>query len=456
VVVSTPRRSTASQRRPWQFLLSPYSIFALTVVAAFVSSSLAAESGSPNRAAAPVAVALPFHEPAITVSVPDSGVITAGDFGADIVNYDDTQWGPDAEASWPPVPLGIVRIWDDGSTWADLEPSPAKWEFATLDRQVAGARSEGAQVLYVLGQTPAWASSDRLAADIYGGGAPAMPTNLAYWEQYVRTVATRYKGRITAYEVWDEADASTFHGSPAQMVELATIAYRTIKQIDPTATVLTPSFTQNSLTDGWLNAYLSDGGGKVADAFAGHAYADEPEGAGEYLLEYRAALKRAGLELPIWMTEVGYSGYTSAGAPLFSQYEAEAYVARSTMDMAEGGARSIWYGANSNGMWLSLGEQGYPGDAVAYKTMLRWLEGSTPDGCGGTSAGPYTGLAACYLTTPGGAVDAILYDSDGIINLEAPARGDYEASTVSGATSRLLPGSVLDIGASPVLISQPG
>jgi polysaccharide biosynthesis protein PslG len=431
-----------------------YPIIAVAMVAAVATIALGVSTQGQGESGAAALNPLPWREPGIRISPPDPTRITTSDFGADIVNFDNPQWGKNSEAWWPPVSLGIVRIWDDGTTWALLEPSPGKWDFANLDRQVAKARSKGAEVLYVLGQTPTWASSDPSATDIYGRGAPAMPKNLKVWQQYVSTIVNRYKDSIGAYEVWDEADASTFSGTPKQMVELATIAYRTIKAIEPDATVLTPSFTQYSLTDGWLADYLADGGAKVADAFAGHAYPNIPEGAAQYLLEYREALHRAGSDLPIWMTEVGYSGYTGSGHPLFTVGNARTFVARTMMDLAEVGAsRSIWYGANTNGMWLSLGEQGYPKDAGAYQTMIGWLTGAVPDGCGGIVSGPYSGLAACYLTQRDGAVDEVVYDSEGNLTMSAPTKGSYVATTIWGRRIALKRGSLLGIGGSPILIS---
>jgi hypothetical protein len=453
VIVESPEAPTTSQRAA-RLYLSRYSIIAFVILAALATIASPDLTAPKAESAGPAHHALPWQEPGIRISAPDPTRISSSEFGADIVNFDDPQWGADSDAPYPSVSLGIVRIWDDSSTWADLEPSPGQWNFKTLDTQVSEARSKGAEVLYVLGQTPTWASSDTSVTDIYGKGAPAMPTDLQNWQQYVSTIASRYKGSIGAYEVWDEADASTFHGTPEEMVELATIAYRTIKAIAPDATVLTPSFTQYSLTDGWLAAYLADGGAKVADAFAGHAYPNDPQGAGQYLLDYRKALQQAGSDLPIWMTEVGYSGYTASGQPLFSVGDARTYVARSVMDLAEGGAaRTIWYGANTNGMWLSLGEQGYPQDAGAYRTMVGWLTGSVPDGCGGITSGPYSGLAACYLTQPGGAVDEILFDSVGNLTMWAPTKGSYTATTISGRQITLRPGSQLGVGASPILIS---
>ena len=433
-------------------LLQRYSILVVATLAAVIVA-VGPIGGDGSNAGSQSALA--WREPAITVSSPDPRVVPASEFGADIVNFDDTQWGPSSDASWPPVSLGMVRIWDDGSTWADLEPAPGEWNFSALDRQVTEAHSKGARVLYVLGQTPRWASSLPDSHDIYGAGAPAPPADLQLWRNYVSTVVSRYKGEISAYEIWDEADASTFDGSPQEMVELATIAYRTIKEIQPSATVLTPSFTQNALTDGWLAAYLKDGGGKVADALAGHAYPDYPEQGAGYVLQYRSALAHAGLHLPIWITEVGYSGYTASGQALFPALGAQAYVAKTLMDQAEvGAAEIIWYGANTNGMWLSLGEQGYPSDAQAYSTMVRWLVGAIPRGCGEIASGPYSGLTACYLDRPGAPTEVVFYDSIRSLTMSAPSSGTFEARTLSGRVTALTSRSTLTVGNSPILVTS--
>jgi polysaccharide biosynthesis protein PslG len=441
-----PRRSLLSH------LARPNLAFVAAAAAALiVAVPVVASIGAPNAFSPDI---LAWHEPAITVHSPVTKPIAASQFGADIVNFVDPMFGTDSEAPYPSVHLGMVRLWDDGTTWADIEPRVGKWNFSVLDHQVALARSEGAQVLYVLGQTPEWASSDPVSSDIYGQGDPAPPAEMSWWRQYVSTIAARYKGKIAAYEVWDEADASTFHGTPRQMVQLATVAYQTIKGIDPAATVLTPSFTQYALTDGWLSQYLSDGGGSVADALAGHAYASGPEAAGSYLLQYEAALEHAGLgNLPVWMTEVGFQGFAKSGQALYSGSQAEAYVARTFMDQAEGGsAETIWYGANSNGTWLSLGEQGYGQDAGAYSTMIDWLSGSDPQGCGGTTLGAYTGLAACYLIRPNGSEALLLYDSQGTIEMDGPSNRTFSLSTLSGKTQTLKAGSPIDIGAMPVMV----
>lgn len=56
------------------------------------------------------------------------------------------------------------------------------------------------QVLFTLGQTPAWASSSPSEPSVYGPGRGSPPKNVADWSAFVAAMARRYKGRIDAYE----------------------------------------------------------------------------------------------------------------------------------------------------------------------------------------------------------------------------------------------------------------
>jgi hypothetical protein len=425
----------------------------VAAAAAATGALLGGISAAPAMADPSGAAGLPWQVPPITVRAPVQAPVQASRIGADIVNLDYTGWGLDGEGSWPAPHLGMVRIWTDYTTWSDIEPMPGQWRFSLLDRQVNEAVARHSAVLYVLGETPSWATSEPLVASEYGMGAPAPPRSMADWTNYVATVASRYRGRIAAYELWDEIDGATFAGTPKEMVALAATAYATIKRVDPRAIVLTPSFTQDAITSGWLGAYLAAGGARYADALAAHAYPEDPEQGGAYLLAYEATLQKAGVHLPVWMTEIGYSGFDASGNPSYSPAEAQALVARTVMDQVEGGAAAvIWYGANANSMWVSLGSQGYPGDGAAYSSMVQWLSGTTPLGCGGITTGPYAGLAGCYLRSADGQLEVLLYDFQGTIDLTTPGV-PLSVSTVDGLTSVLPPGSSITVGAVPVKVA---
>jgi hypothetical protein len=131
-----------------------------------------------------------------------------------------------SEATWPQIPFAEWRLWDSYVTWHDLEPQKGRWNFTSLDNDVALAQRHGVGLLLTLGQSPAWASMNPDAPPHWRRGGSAPPTVEADWKKYVQTVVTRYKGRIEAYEIWNEPNSSdSYTGTVSQLVALAKDAY---------------------------------------------------------------------------------------------------------------------------------------------------------------------------------------------------------------------------------------
>jgi hypothetical protein len=129
--------------------------------------------------------------------------------------------------------------------WRDVEGA-AKGEFdwSRVDWIVAECNKLSLDLLVRIDHQPQWA----------GGSFPTNgpPDNYAHLGDFLYAMASRYKGRIRAYEVWNEPNlAREWGGRPpnaAQYVALLREAYRRIKQADPNAMVisagLTPTGTQ--------------------------------------------------------------------------------------------------------------------------------------------------------------------------------------------------------------------
>jgi len=88
---------------------------------------------------------------------------------------------------------GWVRI---TIPWREVNPERDAWDWRTTDALVRSARAKGLKVLAVLSTAPVWAGSNA------NGTRP--PSEVGWWQRYVRRVAARYSGRIHAYEVWNE------------------------------------------------------------------------------------------------------------------------------------------------------------------------------------------------------------------------------------------------------------
>lgn len=220
-----------------------------------------------------------------------------------------------AHRGWPALGLNVVRLWDTGTTWSLLEPCDNCWDFSTgsgkrMDLLVDYIKynDPNAQILYTMGQTPAWAATNPGSDGAYGLGSNSAPKDLTTWRRYVKTLATRYKGRIRYWELWNEADYSRlYEGSVETMVEMARIAREELKAADPANVLISPSYTGGGLM--WLNNFFGAGGKNYVDAVAIHGYyALDAEGLLNSLSNLRQIMKTHGISnKPIWNTEGGLS-----------------------------------------------------------------------------------------------------------------------------------------------------
>jgi hypothetical protein len=143
----------------------------------------------------------------------------------------------------------------------------------------------------------------------YAPGFAAEPRDLEDWRTYVRTVARRYKGRIHAYEIWNEPNLKLFWtGTVDQMIALTAEASRIIRSIDPQALIVSPSATQDRGIP-WLTEFLSKGGGTLVDVIGYHLYVapQPPEATIALVSQVKQAMLAAGIaNKPIWNTEAGW------------------------------------------------------------------------------------------------------------------------------------------------------
>ncbi|MCW7540167.1 hypothetical protein OOT46_20240 [Aquabacterium sp. A7-Y] len=215
--------------------------------------------------------------------------------------------------NWPMLGQGIVRMWNTGTNWRDLEKANNVWDWTTgngyrMEMYVNYIIRNGGQILYTMGQTPQWASSDPTSNGMYGPGANMHPADMNDWRDYVRTIARRYAGKIKYYELWNEPDFwGTYKGSMEKMVEMARIANEEIKAADPTAKLLSPGV---GVDQGYsfLDRFLQLGGAQYVDHIGWHFYYhSDPEALGSQIQNAREVMRNHGVQdKQLWNTEGSY------------------------------------------------------------------------------------------------------------------------------------------------------
>lgn len=134
--------------------------------------------------------------------------------------------------------FGWARQW---ISWESVEPTQGSYSWDTLDKVVAAAERNNVKLMLILLRAPTWASPK--------GG---IPQDKQLYARFVSTVATRYKGKIAAYEVWNEQNLAGETGGTVNVGEYAELlkaAFPAIKAADPNAIVvyggLTPTGENN-------------------------------------------------------------------------------------------------------------------------------------------------------------------------------------------------------------------
>jgi hypothetical protein len=310
--------------------------------------------------------------------------------------------------SWPTQPIGAVRLWDTGVTWREIEIGRGVFDFTRLDAQVAEARSHGARVLIVLGQTPRFHTSRPNAASYIAPGASSAPS-LTAWRTYVTKVVRRYKGRGVDYQVWNEANVKGFwSGSTAQMTELTKSAARIVRSNDSAATVVGPAMATRLIGQ---RMYIRDfysrriGGFPMAhwvDVVSLQLYPgpkERPEHSMALLAAARSVLTSEGVHKPIWNTEINYGLQIGGGgtAAKISSRRQAAYVARTyVLNAANGVRRVFWYSwdlqtlANTR---LSFQTGALTPAGQTYGVVRSWLLGSRVSSCSTDRRGTYHCIA---------------------------------------------------------------
>jgi hypothetical protein len=353
--------------------------------------------------------------------------------------------------AWPNVEFKSWRLWDAGVAWSELEPKKDEWNFDLLDKYVALAEQHHVEILLTLGLTPQWASARPNEASNYQLGNAAEPADLEEWRNYVQTVATRYKGKITHFEIWNEPnDGKSFSGDVGKMVEMTRQAAEIIKQVDEKNTVISAACS-GSYGLSWFEQYLSAGAGKYVDGIGYHFYVfpDPPEKMPALISSVRGVMAEHGLEnKPLWNTESGW-----AKPKLFpTESEAAAYVSRSyILNWAAGGRRFYWY-AWDNHNWVTLemtDKQTRHSTAAAagYAQTEAWLLGAVMKSC----ASGFDGTWVCALAR-GKSRSWVVWNPGGAATFHISSDWRVRsAKDLSGADEKITGNSVA-VGISPVLL----
>jgi spore germination protein YaaH len=167
--------------------------------------------------------------------------------------------------------------------WENIEHSRGNYGWGGLDSLANTASAGGANVLFSVVAAPAWARGGK------SGIGP--PDNYQDFYNFMGALAAHYKGRVQAYEIWNEQNLSReWEGAPlsaSDYVRLLKGAYQAVKAADPNAIVVSGAPTPTGISDGvwaiddrtYLQQMYNSGLRYYCDAVGAHpsGYANPPD-----------------------------------------------------------------------------------------------------------------------------------------------------------------------------------
>ncbi len=170
------------------------------------------------------------------------------------------EYGAQAFLWWRPETadrdLGLMK--DAGLTWVkqqfawrDIEGAgKGKFTWNNADQAVNLSNAKKIDILARVDNAPDWAAPGCFSAAKKTMG-PAK--NMQDWLDFLTAFVTRYKGRIRAYEIWNEPNLArewcSQSPNPAAYAALLKASYAKIKSIDPNAMIVSAGLTPTTQND---------------------------------------------------------------------------------------------------------------------------------------------------------------------------------------------------------------
>ncbi len=370
----------------------------------------------------------------------------------------------------PKVPYGTLGH-PGVFAWTEIEGTArGTYNFKGMDAYVTRAPqvSGVAQIDLTPGYTPGWAVANQASCKKISGGiiaCTAPPDNIQDWTDFITALVNHYDGvtapHIALYEIWNEANLTTFwSGTVSQLAALGAAAYPILKS-DPNSRVLTPSVVwQGATGPAFTESYLALA---PADGVTFHAYTCKTlKISGKCLMPESTKITQS-LNAPLQTMITAFQGI---GQPVYVTEGGWGLLGVTDPDLQEAWIAHYFIVGASYGLmlenWFEWGvptkalsgnieqSNGQPtGAGLAYGVVNGWLQGQTASVCSSNSA-----IWSCPVGN-----NVIVWNSsqtcaNGVCTTKPYSIGSFSNYTDLTGTKRSITNGSIALGIKPVLLQH--
>jgi hypothetical protein len=160
--------------------------------------------------------------------------------------------------------IGWVRV---DFRWSLVEPERDVYDWRKYDALIDRVEERGLRVFATISSTPAWATS--------GSESSGVPDDPEEWQEFCYLAASRYRGRVEAWGMWNEPNLKRFwEGIQAEYIGIILLrGAAAVRAADPGSLVCGPDLAHlsNADWDDWLSRVITEAG-HVLDVVTHHLY----------------------------------------------------------------------------------------------------------------------------------------------------------------------------------------
>ncbi len=127
--------------------------------------------------------------------------------------------------------------------WKSMEPAKNQYDPLPFDRLIQQYQGSNVKILASVVKAPDWALDPN---------GQQLLANYADWEGFMHFLAERYKGKVQAWEIWNEENLASEMGGQVRLADYAHLlegGYNGVKMADPNALVVFGGLTPTGVND---------------------------------------------------------------------------------------------------------------------------------------------------------------------------------------------------------------